>query len=328
MSTTPQELAPATTRIHWPESQLAIDEGPGPSVRRIAQHQLARIDAALTNIEDPDEGIHEARKAMKRLRAVIRLVRDAAGRAAYREENVVLRDTARRLAPARDGYVLVETLEMLRGQYAGLLAPDAFASTHDWLSDRHRSARTRVVGDRQLMADTLVTVRTARRRFANWVPSERGPGPLAARPVPVGYAPIGKGLARTYRRGRVAMQHAYDTGAAPAFHQWRKRVKYLRYQLETLTPLYPELIAAQAAELDRLGQLLGVEHDLAVLDGVVTTHHDATADDRERTMLIVLIRRARYELQWEARPIGVAMYRETPAAFARRIEGYWDAAAP
>ncbi len=307
-------------------TQLAIAEGTGSSVRRIALHQLARIDGALTGAGDPDEGIHEARKATKRLRAVIRLVRDAVGRPAYREENVVLRDTARRLAPARDGAVLVETLAALREQYRDLVAPQALATTAGYLTDRHRAARAGVLGDRQLMVDTVVTLRTARRRYAGWEPSRRSTGRLAARPVAEGFDPVGRGLARTYRRGRRAMQAAYTTGSAEAFHLWRKRTKYLRYQLEALAPLYPELLAPQAAELDRLGELLGREHDLAVLGELVAADPAATADERERTLLLVLIHRARLGLQWEGRPLGTALYREKPAAFVRRIEGYWEAA--
>ena len=81
-------------------------------VRRVAR---GRIDHALDELRgDSDstreEAVHEARKDMKKLRALLRLVRDELGDDVYRRENVSFRDAGRRLAGARDSQVLLETL--------------------------------------------------------------------------------------------------------------------------------------------------------------------------------------------------------------------------
>ncbi len=308
-------------------SLAIVEQGAGPVARGVVGGQIGRMVAALTSNPDRDEAVHTARKAGKRARAAMRLVRDHVGRTAYRQENVVLRDTCRRLAPVRDGAVMVATLDRLRESYRHVLAADAFGATRAYLAARHAAARAQILDDRDEMAAIVVTLMTASRRFAAWDPSTSGDRRFAARRVGPGFEPIGRGLARTYRRGRKAMRASYSSGTTDAFHEWRKRAKYLRYQLEALAPLYPEMIAPQAAELDRLGELLGEEHDLAVLGDLVRDEPAATADERERTLLLVLAARARLELQWEARPIGHALYSEQPAAFVRRIHGYWAAAA-
>ena len=59
--------------------------------------------------------MHETRKALKRLRALLRLVRPAMGEAAFKQENAQLRDIGLSLSGARDRHVLLETVNKLEG---------------------------------------------------------------------------------------------------------------------------------------------------------------------------------------------------------------------
>ncbi|MFQ5486316.1 MAG: CHAD domain-containing protein, partial [Desulfobacterales bacterium] len=94
--------------------QLQAGEPLADGIRRIA---LGRIDKALSQLTNPgfnrDLAVHEARKTCKRLRAVLRLIRDEVRTSYYRQENVRFRDASRLLAPARDSAVMVETLDAL-----------------------------------------------------------------------------------------------------------------------------------------------------------------------------------------------------------------------
>lgn len=134
------------------------------------------------------------------------------------------------------------------------------------------------------------------------------------------------GIERVYRRGYRGLARAADTKSVEDLHEWRKRVKYLRYQMETLTPLYPSLIGATAKSLDTLGELLGDDHDLAVLADRVLDHPESCRHERERWVLIALIHERRASLQAQAFRHGTALYSEKPKAFVGRIGGYWQAA--
>ena len=94
--------------VHLPahkpgDRRLHVDEPVPMGLRRIT---LGQFDRAVQGLTDPsidrDVGIHTARKTMKRLRGMLRMVRDEVGTHAYRQENAVLRDTSRKLAPARE----------------------------------------------------------------------------------------------------------------------------------------------------------------------------------------------------------------------------------
>ena len=96
------------------EYRLKQDERVPAGVRRMA---AAQLDKALEHLgcQDGkrDEHIHEARKATKRLRALVRLVRDELGDEVYALENQCYRDAGQWLSGLRDATVLVETLDRL-----------------------------------------------------------------------------------------------------------------------------------------------------------------------------------------------------------------------
>jgi CHAD domain-containing protein len=86
-------------------------------LRRVVRDALEEAAAHLRGSEPRDEAIHDARTAIKKVRAVLRLLRDPLG-ARYDRENDRLRDAGRRLSALRDADALEETLRSLHGQYA------------------------------------------------------------------------------------------------------------------------------------------------------------------------------------------------------------------
>ena len=97
-------------------STSACSPTPDPLVLDLHEAEITRLDeliAALDDLDDVDAVVHATRKGIKRLRAHLRLGRDAMDADVYRSEDTELRDTGRLLAPARDAYVVGLTLEAL-----------------------------------------------------------------------------------------------------------------------------------------------------------------------------------------------------------------------
>src|SRR6185312_6387320 len=91
---------------------LNADEPLGERLQRIA---LVQLDIALDALSvaacgSPEERVHEARKALKRVRALLRLLEDELGERAYERDRALVRDAGRSLARARDAAVLLSTL--------------------------------------------------------------------------------------------------------------------------------------------------------------------------------------------------------------------------
>lgn len=292
-------------------------------LRRVA---LDQFDGALTAMatEPRDVAVHEVRKATKRVRAILRLVRDPLGATRYRVENAMLRDTARLLAPLRDADVHVASVRLLRERYVSQLRPSAFEQPEHHLSERRRRLYEHIA-DGDDWTRVLHALRSARSRYAAW-PVEADTARVLGMPViPHSYSSLESGFSRTYARGRREMGAASRKPTAENLHAWRKRVKYLSNQVRIVAPVFPEALDGFAAALERLGDLLGSDHDLAELLALVAQRPDLAPDPAERSLLVALVQHGRAELQTAALSLGARVYVEKPARFVRRIGDYWEA---
>ena len=321
--------------------ELQPSERPEDGLRRLAK---ALIDDAIAQVEDPDaeseDAVHEARKDMKKLRGLLRLVRPAAPDL-YKAENRYFRDAAAHLAVVRDADAALETfdsvLERARMTMSveGAAPVGAEADASSLLDDTEpielASVRARLVdyrdeahagaGDVQQRLDEFrARMLEARKRIPEWRLRETDASENDFRL-------LGPGLKKTYKRGRKAMGRAYDEPSVEAFHDWRKRTKYLRYQLRLLRPGWPKLLKAQDRAVKELQSLLGDDHDLAVLEGLLNRlRKDAPASGAEYEAERVLraeMRRQSDLLRQRARGLGEMVYAERPKGLKRRLGAYW-----
>jgi CHAD domain-containing protein len=317
-----ERTAHATISLRDP--RLHPDEPLAAGISRIAVGQIDRAVRALTkSSSDFDDALHRARRSIKRLRAVLRLVRDEIGAEMYRDENQTLRDAARRLGGARDSFVLIVTLERVIDDYQDLLAAGAFEDTDQYLRARHRAAIDDLVSDRQTLGHVVATLEAARTRFESWATAVR---PDARAFIRDEFAAVAPGLEGVYRRSRRDLDRVISKGTDGTFHEWRRNAKYLRYQLETLEPIWPDVVGGHAARLNELGELLGIDHDLFVLADCVREDPAACPNPRARRLLVALVDEARADLQEEALVLGSSLYAEKPRAFVDRMGGYWRTA--
>lgn len=304
--------------------ELGAREPLGTGLRRISVEQC---ELALRGLAGPaadiDSAIHEARKAMKRLRAVLRLIRPQIGDKVYRYENRSLRDAARLVAPVRSSRVTVETVSDLADRFEGALRIDVFDDLSERLDRRALHIRHRIVFESDAVDRLASTLERTRIRFASW-PVEDGEPRAYGAPIANRWSSIEGGLAQTYERGLQEMRRAFQLPTAVNFHTWRKRVKYLRHQMEILNPLWPEVVGGAGGALDRLGDVLGVEHDLAELLHLLSVNPDLSPDPVERSLFAALAQHRRAELQTEAKILGTRIYAEKPSRFTDRLEAYWD----
>jgi CHAD domain-containing protein len=286
----------------------------GEAIRALAADRLGQAIKALTgkSATIPDGAVHNARKRLKELRAVLRLVRGELPQKAFARENAAFRDAARPLSELRDAAVLIETVDELLTHFAPDVNRKPFAPLRRALSERRRVAHADAVKSR-VLGPVLASLKLAQKRVARW-------------PLPhEGFAALSPGLVRTYRQGRSAMAEALASKRADdeAFHEWRKRAKDLRYHLELLTPLNSEALKPLATQAKDLTDFLGVDHDLAVLQGLLDDELSDVLEKTERHTLEALLGERRRELQKNSRELGALIYAEKPAAFIARIESYW-----
>jgi CHAD domain-containing protein len=287
--------------------RLRPGEGAADGVRRIARGQ---IDFAADELDgkgdgDLDSAVHESRKAFKRLRALVRVSRDALGDEAYRRENTIFRDAGRRLSAARDAAVMVETLEGLTARYRTELADDAFSGLRDALADEAAAASARLADDRGAVEEVQGALAAARRRVAGWPIDDDG-----------GLELLEPGFERIYRRGRRALKAARKDHDTEQLHELRKRAKDLWHAAQILRPAAPKPMKKLARRAHALSDLAGDDHDLAVLRAAARERH-ATLARGELALLEGLIDRRRGRLQRKALSRARRVYARKPRKLAR-----------
>jgi len=312
--------------------ELSPGRPPGADLRRVG---AALITQAVEQVEEealsPDEAVHEARKTMKKLRGLLRLVRPAAP-ALYKAENRAFRDAARHLAVVRDADVALETFDKVLARAGdpsasspwksplGAVRPEALERLRARLGDYRDEAHAGAGDARSRLDELRARMLDARERVADWqLPEPDNPGD--------DFALLGHGLEKTYKRGRKAMERAYAEPGAARFHEWRKRTKYLGYHLRLLRPAWPKLLKVHRRAVKDLQRLLGDDHDLAVLDELLETLRMGEEPTPQETEAVHALRaemaRQSAGLRQRAQGLGALVYAERPEALHRRIDTYW-----
>ena len=288
------------------------DRGSAAAARRIALDQLAKVRQALAVAEDePDRGIHEARKRLKRLRGLVRLIRRSLGKEAYHRENRAFRDAGRALAPLRDSAVRIRLVGSLRDD----VSDDAKAALDPVIGKlRERHAALLSEEASKALAKARKKLEGAEERVADW--------PLDG---DAGFELLRGGLLEVYARGRREMRKAFVDPSAENLHEWRKRAKYLRHQIDLLSPAWPEMMGLAEDSLHELTTLLGDDHDLAVVRETLQAELPAAAASNAALAEIQETLADRHQAKLEpARALGRRLFAEKPQDFVRRIESYWN----
>ncbi|HTD09196.1 MAG TPA: CHAD domain-containing protein [Solirubrobacteraceae bacterium] len=298
---------------------------------------LGQVDLMLELLahEDPADAattVHEVRKALKRLRALLRLLEHQLGGPELARESQALRNTAQRLSGARDAEVMLATLNALIARHPRKLArrPAVRQLRKRLLAEQARVEHI-TLGEPIARAVLMAELQRFRRQVLAWQ--------LAHRP---GIALVESDLIRLYTQGRkrhLRILRSKGNQTIP-LHQWRKRVKDLRYAAEILQRRdtakrshAQQRLRQLARRADTLSELLGQDHDLALLaqnlhtadkrphsrDGRPEGPRTWRMKPKTRKLLLKAIAKRRRELQKRALRDGARLYRHSPRKFLSRI---------
>jgi CHAD domain-containing protein len=280
------------------------------AIRRLGRE---RIENALECLKDCGrvEAVHCARKDIKKVRAILRLVRTAIAKKAFCRLTKLSREAAKQLAVLRDAYIRAKALHDLAHHFKGQLAPGALRHVRTELRHGFEEEMKRFGKER--------TARAVERRLHR-VGKEMERLDVGGK----GWKALGPGVKRAYSEGRRVYRTMRKDASPENFHAWRKRAKDLWYQVTLLHPVWPEQMDAMARELEGLGEYLGNDHDLVVLRQAVEEQCTGDGNERELETLNGLIEQRQRELRAAALALGARFYAEKPSIFCNRLAGYWQ----
>jgi CHAD domain-containing protein len=115
-------------------------------------------------------------------------------------------------------------------------------------------------------------------------------------------------------------------GEPAHFHEWRKRAKDLRYQLEFLSSLWPGVLPAVVDDLHELTDLLGQANDIDLLTCTLEMIPRPEQEDLFRSPMVRGFHDWQRELRKEGLRVGARLYSDKPGVMVSRMEACWEAA--
>lgn len=222
------------------------------------------------------DAVHAVRQNGKRSRALLRLVRPGLQKKHFKPLNRAWRDIGRLLAPARDRTVINDCLTGLRKRYPEQVSNTTLALLRGHLPRISRSQMQATLRQVEVALDAL--------------------GPRFSRLVCAGGWPTAiTGHAQALDACRTGQRRVAEHNNAARRHEWRKRIKDVRYQTHVLRRFSPGTLVHLEKAWDRLGALLGEENDLVMtrrwIAGLPTVTRSAAVGDAAQQWLRHLRRR-------------------------------------
>jgi CHAD domain-containing protein len=269
------------------------------AIRRVAGDQFTAAVSVLSQSELPmEDRVHQARKAVKHLRGLIRLVRPVFP--AYAATNEALRDAGREMAALRDAQVALWTFDAL----AKGLAPEKTAPLRALFETRLQTALAPELLSQQLDA-FAARMQLLQTSVPDWQIKRQG------------FDALEQGLTRCLKAARADELAARTNPGAETVHDWRKRVKDHWHQARFLAPIWPEMMQPQVVAAAALGDMLGEYQDISVL-------RDRLPNGRAAAAIIKAGKARQNALLAKAHPLSRRLFADAPDALADRWRVWWQ----
>ncbi len=292
------------------EPQRAV----GQSVKRIAASQVDDLLAELCGKGAPaPSAVHEARKTIKRLRALLSLVGQGLDKPDLERERQRLRDIASILAGARDAHVMVETASNLESGNMPRSCQSAARALMVLLEQRRRKADKSA--SRDVSGLPVDDFKQAQKSLES-LPLDQ-----------LSFEDVLAGFTKTYHRGRkLAGELAVGGADDEQYHDLRKQVQQHWRHLQLLSNAWPKALRPQVALAHELAETLGKDHDVAVLAAFARDNAEKIGETRGLDSYLRLCVKHQEKLRAHAMLLARRLYAEKPKAICERLRTYWETA--
>jgi CHAD domain-containing protein len=294
--------------------ELSKNEIISENIRRIWTEELSAAIRRLENISagnEREKDIHEVRKGIKKIRAVLRLVRKSMGAQLFKQENIRYRNLGHMLSHVRDATVMIKTLDKLKTSENKAISTAVYNRARKDLQAKQAEVSRIFFEENNSIADVLAAFKDAQQHQPE---------------IPVAkdsFTVFATNIKQIYTQGKKAYAYARKKPGIESFHELRKEVKNLWYHTRILSPLWPAYLEAYAKELGILAEQLGDDHDLGVLFEEIESGRLAFARKATSAKLLALIEDQRHKLQQQVHPLAKRIFAEDAESYTDRLILYW-----
>lgn len=283
----------------------------GETLRNIIEYQVSKMIHGLSDESiSKRDGIHEMRRRSKKIRALLRLVQDNISSDVYRQENKCFSALSRTFNDVRDAEVLLETFAKVK-EHLGLERKGCLGEIEEALGKNLNEERHKQLDENQGINGVVMGLQQALSRLNDWEIEGQG------------WSVLGAGILKTYGQGQVHLSQALALPSMTRIHEWRKKVRYLGFQLKLLQFLHPQ-VKKKFSQFAALGSLLGYHHDLAVLRETLLKNALGLKDSHSTSVLVDHMDMLSRGIEREVFVLGTHLFIKKPEKFEQSIKKYWE----
>ncbi|MER9053427.1 CHAD domain-containing protein [Mesorhizobium sp. M0213] len=278
-------------------------------IRRILAEEIGKALVHLDAARDrPEQGLHNCRKRLKNVRALLRLVRSGDETFCV-TENECYRQVAALLAGPREATALVETIDRLAASFPEQSAGGGLDAVRDRLVARQHELHGGAGLDAAIGAAIAACEEGVGRIDKLALPDQ----PEQAADV------LAEGARATLRRARKALDKAASRGEADDFHDLRKAAKTHGMHLSLLGRLWPTPIKARRKAVDELGERLGELHDVFVMRALLDAEDQPLGPPEDTRLLAKLLKRSEKSLKKTCLAEAAELFGDRPKRSTRKL---------
>lgn len=289
----------------------------GLELQRVLRDELRLVTDACAShsswqLRQRGVAVRRARKSLKRAKAVLELVRGGVAPGEQADLLAGVKQLARRLGPLRDRDVVKELLDGLEQEVAGRRRREAI-----------RLAKVMLVADRP-----EVLVRDHRAEEEIMTTAGRDAAGMLDRVEGVDFTVVDRALVLDrfeglHRRARKRFHGDFESRDAEWLHATRKRVILLQHGTRPLISIKSGVLGPWVADLKRVADLLGDDHDFAVLETVLAAQDGGGEGLDALGVITEQIGGRRSSLRRKAKRRGRKVLDRSSSAERQRLRDWW-----
>ncbi len=227
---------------------------------------MERTDAILFHCSpapgDIHTSIHEIRRNIKKIRAVLRLIRDEAGYGFYYRENRFYRDQGRLLSEIRSIEILNHSLNLVNRNFKTGIPREEVNHIAAEIAERRNDIIINTIEKQKILQHISSEVSVNRERLKTFKLEKND------------FSGIKPGITRIHKHCRNYLKICTKNLQITKLHDFRKKIKYLLYQLQMIYFVFPSLLKVYISSLDTIADNLGIYRDLYELRNfIISTGH-------------------------------------------------------
>jgi len=274
------------------------------AIKRVFAEEIAWAVGRLQHAKNRTEAVHEARKSIKKIRALLGLIRSRLG-SSYKTEDRFFRDAGRQLSALRDTAVMLEVFGALAEKHAGTDA-GALSEIKGNLERSHRETPP----EKQVRSQLVRLFSEARPKADSWPLDDLSLDALMP------------DLIAVYRRGRKTLKRAHKIDNGVALHDFRKAVKQHWYHMRLLEGVWGVDLKKRTADLRELETCLGEANNLRVLRERIAADVETSRDRHQIREFVALIEEESRDLRKRALEAGQRLYADKACDFGAKLSAH------